>query len=228
MVGLRSDTWRMLVERARCRCASLPRRSDVLFLASVSDTVYNMHIITEEKLAQFANCVTPSMTLKPQDLLVTLTLSIHPDSARSSIEIARALGMSASEVHNALRRAIRAGLLHSGRAPNRSALGEFLFHGLKYVFLPDRGGIVRGMPTSYAAPPLNTLIEADQNPPVWPDPNGTVRGEAFSPLYKSAPKAARNDPRLYECLALIDAVRGGRARERKLAEKILSERLDIR
>jgi len=60
---------------------------------------------------------------------------------------------------------------------------------------------------------------------VWPDPEGTVRGESLEPIYKTAPLAARRDPHLYQTLALIDAIRGGRARERKLAEKKLQELL---
>ena len=51
-----------------------------------------------------------------------------------------------------------------------------------------------------------------------------MRGVTFEPLHKSAPAAARKDPALYELLALIDAVRDGRVRERKLAEKELSTR----
>jgi hypothetical protein len=47
----------------------------------------------------------------------------------------------------------------------------------------------------------------------------------FSPLYKSVPEAIRNDPGLYELLALLDAIRDGRARERKLAEKELTSRI---
>jgi hypothetical protein len=62
-------------------------------------------------------------------------------------------------------------------------------------------------------------------PPVWPDPEGTVRGFKFSPLTRSAPKAAKQDPKLYEVLALIDALRDGRARERQFAEKELTLRL---
>jgi hypothetical protein len=44
-------------------------------------------------------------------------------------------------------------------------------------------------------------------------------------LYKQAPKAALRDPVLYELLALADALRDGRARERKLAEKLIVGRL---
>jgi hypothetical protein len=39
------------------------------------------------------------------------------------------------------------------------------------------------------------------------------------------PDAARSDPKLYELLALVDAIRVGRARERKLAESELEKRL---
>ena len=52
-----------------------------------------------------------------------------------------------------------------------------------------------------------------------------VRGATLEPLHKAAPKAARKDPALHELLALIDALRDGRVRERQLAEKELSARL---
>jgi hypothetical protein len=40
------------------------------------------------------------------------------------------------------------------------------------------------------------------------------------------PKAVAHDDALYELLALVDAVRDGRARERELAVKELTARLD--
>ena len=83
------------------------------------------------------------------------------------------------------------------------------------------------MPTAYAAPFLIEHFQASNElPPVWPDKDGTVRGEAFSPIYKLAPRAAQVDDELYELLAIIDAIRGGRARERKLAIDVFRERLD--
>ena len=45
-------------------------------------------------------------------------------------------------------------------------------------------------------------------------------------LCSSVPGAARSSPKLYELLALIDTLRVGRARERKLAEEELKRRLD--
>ena len=49
---------------------------------------------------------------------------------------------------------------------------------------------------------------------------------SYAPLHKNVPKAALSDPRLYELLVLVDALRDGQARERKLAVKELSKRLD--
>jgi hypothetical protein len=82
------------------------------------------------------------------------------------------------------------------------------------------------MPTGYAAPPLDKIIvQPNDPPPVWPHAEGTVRGYSFSPLFPSVPMAALRDPLLYEMLALVDAIRDGRARERSIAVKELSTRL---
>jgi hypothetical protein len=72
---------------------------------------------------------------------------------------------------------------------------------------------------------MNHINPGTDPPPVWPDPEGSTRGVAFEPLYPTVPQAARRDPALYELLALVDAVRDGRARERKIAEKELVKRL---
>jgi hypothetical protein len=162
------------------------------------------------------------VSLKPQDVAVVLKLALQAAERPSYAQLAADLGLSASEAHAAVRRAQQVGLVDADRRPNRTALLEFLVHGLKYVFAAVRGPVTRGMPTAHAAPPLEAeLAGGGDLPPVWPSPEGTVRGEALEPLYRSAVKAAQRDPQLYECLALIDAIRSGRARERKLAEQHL-------
>jgi len=45
------------------------------------------------------------------------------------------------------------------------------------------------------------------------------------PLHPGVPGAAQRDPVLYDLLALVDALRIGRARERALAEKEIGQRL---
>lgn len=115
------------------------------------------------------------------------------------------------------------------RSPNRANLKEFLVHGVQYAFPIHRGGPTRGIPTAEAAPPLSQHVmppPPSELPPVWPFAEGTVRGVEFPPLYKNVPKAALRDPRLYELLALVDAIRDGRAREREIAVRELTSRID--
>jgi len=169
------------------------------------------------------------MNLKPQDVLFLLKLVAMGQNRWSFNSLALELGMSPSEVHAAAKRSQQARLAVKKKdsiVPNKRNLEEFLLYGIQYVFVPERGEMNRGMPTAHAAEPLVSEFINDIEPsPVWPDPEGGVRGESFSPLYKSAPQAARKDRALYMLLALVDAVRGGRAREREMAKKELSKRL---
>ena len=171
------------------------------------------------------------MNLKPQDVLFLLKLVAQGEKPWSFNRMAVDLGMSPSEVHAAARRAVFARLAvkrESTIQPNIRNLEEFLLHGIQYVFVPERGGLTRGMPTACAAAPMDAYFaENKEPPPVWPDPEGELRGEAFSPLYRSAPVAAKNDRKLYELLALVDAIRGGRARERDIARQELKKRLGV-
>jgi hypothetical protein len=143
--------------------------------------------------------------------------------------VASDLGVSPSEVHGAIQRLRSSRLLHGAALkdkPNISALEEFLIHGLKYVFPAEHGEVTRGIPTSYAAEPLKSEIAPSSDlPPVWPWHEGDTRGVGLEPLYKSVPHAALRDPALYQLLALVDAIRDGRARERNLAVRDLVHRL---
>ena len=169
------------------------------------------------------------MVLKPQDLLVALLLAVRSKERWSFPAIARATGLSLSEAHGALRRAARARLVGpdpSGSGvvvPLRENLLEFLVHGARYAFPPERGGVTRGVPTAHSAPVLaKKFARTGEAPWVWPSAEGKVRGESFSPLYRSAPQAALGDSKLYDALALVDAVRGGAARERELGAAMLT------
>ena len=164
--------------------------------------------------------------LKAQDILVVLRLVAAPETERTFPRLAAALGMSASETHAAVKRASASGLVDGAtRTVRKAALLEFLLHGLRYVFPAEWKGVTRGVPTSYAAPPLCARFSVGDLPPVWPHLEGTSRGEGLVPLYKSAPAAALRDPVLYEWLALVDALRSGRARERRMAGDELERRL---
>jgi DNA-binding Lrp family transcriptional regulator len=165
--------------------------------------------------------------LKPQDVLVLLKLACVPGGSWTFASIAHELGLSPSAVHRGLERADKAGLYQAKRkAINSAALVEFLLHGARFVFPPERGGEARGLPTAWAAPPLSgALVSSGDNPPVWPDAMGEVRGIAIEPLHPTVPDAVRRDPHLGELLALFDSIRLGDARERGLAGDLLEQKI---
>jgi hypothetical protein len=169
------------------------------------------------------------MMLKPQDVVILLKLVAVGKADWSFATLSVALCMSPSEVHAGIHRAIAAKLAIKNVdrvKPAIRSLEEFIIHGIRYVYVPERGEITRGMPTLQAGPPLDQmLVQSNDPPPVWPDSEGNVRGQSFSPLYKSVPKAARQDNQLYQLLVLTDAVRGGTTREREIAIKEISKRL---
>jgi len=169
------------------------------------------------------------VSLKPQDICVLLKIFVLDRSPWSYTQLAYELGMSASEVHAGVKRATGASLMRLEEgwgSPDPGALDELLVHGVRYVFTPAHSGLTRGMPTSFAAPPLSRVLDrATEPPPVWPDAEGEVRGYGFSPLYRSVPFAARRDARLYELLALVDAIRGGADTARGAAIRELRVRL---
>jgi predicted nucleotidyltransferase len=170
------------------------------------------------------------MILKPQDVVVLLKLVALGTRPWTFQSLAMELSISQSEVHAGVRRAVAARLMTNATTaagrPVRAALLEFLVHGVKYAYPPERGQITGGVPTGYAARPLSKVIAGSSDPPpVWPYFEGTMRGYSFAPLYRTVPQAALRDSQLYELLALVDAVRDGRAREADLAAKELESRL---
>ena len=170
------------------------------------------------------------MILKPQDVVILLKLVAMGPQPWTYQRLASELWISQSEAHAGVRRAIAARLMSeatngAGR-PILPALKEFLVHGVRYAYPPEKGELTRGMPTGYAAPPLDkVIVQPKEPPPVWPYAQGKVRGYKFAPLFLTVPIAAERDPKLYELLALVDAIRDGRARERSLAAKELELRL---
>ena len=163
--------------------------------------------------------------MQGQDIALLLKLAIQNEPNLPSKDLAASLFISPSEVSKGLKRCVDSGLLYISGAEkrvNRTALLEFLGHGLRYVFPPAKGSMVRGVPTAAAAEPLKSRLLDDGEPPtVWPYPEGKVRGIAIAPLYKAAPKGALYDSKLSSVLALLDGIRSGRMRERKLAVELL-------
>lgn len=127
------------------------------------------------------------------------------------------LGISKTEISASLRRSVAATLaIKSNDRPkvNCRNLTEFVKHGLKYAFPAKLGAPQRGLATGFAAPMLEgQLVSSGADIHVWPYAEGSQRGSSITPLFKSVPEAALKDERLYELLALVDAIRLGNQRE---------------
>lgn len=163
--------------------------------------------------------------MRPHDIVILLKIASKGDLLWHMKDLASELGISASEVTESLNRSVQAGLISENkRMLMKGALLDFLKYGLKYVYPQQPGSIVRGIPTSHSAPPLNKEIVSDEVY-VWPYAEGTMRGQSIVPLYKSVPQACMKDKKLYEFLALTDALRVGKARERNLAMEELEKRI---
>ncbi|MER8583150.1 hypothetical protein NKG95_31420 [Mesorhizobium sp. M1423] len=186
--------------------------------------------------------------MKSQDIVVLLKLvSLQEQEKEKGVETLRreaqgedpysvrnlesSLGISKTEVNASINRSLASGIAardkDTGRAkPSRRSLQNFIVHGLKFVFPAKPGAMQRGIPTAFAAPILkNALISAGSYIYVWPCASGRDMGQSVTPLFKSVPEAVQKDDRLYEYLALADAVRLGNQREAGLAAERLAERL---
>lgn len=144
----------------------------------------------------------PEAALGVQEAAVVYRVQARPRRAKA------AAGGSASSADNPAR-------VHSRN------LAEFAVHGAKYAFSAERLPVSVGVPTSHIAPAFAGVFAPGSDDWVWPHPNGSVRGQGLEPLHPSVPFAAMQDAKLYEMLALFDALRVGRARERGMALKRL-------
>ena len=163
--------------------------------------------------------------MKPQDIVILLKLIIEDNKSWTQLSIAKALMISQSEVSESLARSAYARLLSdNGRKVAKQPLMDLLQYGIALVFPQQPGNVVRGIPTAHSAAPLKDLIQSNEHY-VWPYGKGSVRGHAIQPLYSSFLPLIEQDQDLYALLALTDALRVGKVRERKLAVDLLKKKI---
>ena len=136
-------------------------------------------------------------------------------------------------IYRVTRKRVRRSAMPDGEAVADNAvrthshnLAEFALHGAKYAFPAVKLPLVIGVPTSHSAPAFVGVFAPGSIDFVWPHPNGSVRGVGVEPLHPSVPFAAMQDAKLYEMLALFDALRVGKARERGMALERLQALID--
>ncbi len=165
--------------------------------------------------------------MRPQDIVILLKIITFNENDWYMKDIANDLFISSSEVSQSLKRSVMAGLISSNkRRVMKFSLYDFLVYGIKYVYPVKPGSMVRGVKTSHSAPPLSEVIDSNEIY-VWSYVEGDARGFAIEPLHPNVPIACLKDEKLYELLALVDAIRIGNKREFQLATSILKQRLEV-
>jgi hypothetical protein len=103
-------------------------------------------------------------------------------------------------------------------------LEEFAVHALRFLIPARLGPVGPGILAAWAAEPVASAIvsSGEDPPPVWPYARGQVRGQAIEPLHAAAPEAIEDWPQLGEILAILDSLRAGDLRVRKVAGDLLS------
>lgn len=163
--------------------------------------------------------------MKPQDVVILLKIIALKNNKWQQLPLAKSLKMSQSEVSQSVARSKYADLLDtSGKLVMRQTLMDFLQYGLAVAFPAKPGAVVRGIPTAHSVTPLKNEIQSSEAY-VWPYANGNVRGHGIPPLYETVPLAVIEDENLHALLALADALRLGKAREKNIAVLELKNRI---
>ena len=93
--------------------------------------------------------------LKPQDVVVALKFACRPERPWKYAPLAAELCLSQSELHASVRRLLECRLWNPVlNRVNRTALRNFLVHGLVHVFPATPASAALGMPTGISAAPL--------------------------------------------------------------------------
>ena len=165
--------------------------------------------------------------LRPPDVLVVAKLAANSDEVIDYASLGRSLGLSKAAAHNSVRRAQNAGLISVGLSIRRRAVAEMLVFGVRYFVPTHLGAESRGIPTSHGVSPLLEHFGVRDDAPVWPATNGKARGPSIEPIYETVPLAIAQDERLHSLLALVDALRIGRAREINLAKAEIQRLFEV-
>lgn len=155
------------------------------------------------------------------DIVVALALVSRDRDSWTYASLGELVGVSASAAHRAVESLKVAGLYDDrGGRVRTAALHELLVHAAKYLLPPQFGPPTRGLATGPFAEPLAAQVVAQNSEDgawVWPYPEGTRVGTSLAPIHPNAPAIAVREPELGRRLAVVDALRAGRAREVRAA-----------
>lgn len=165
--------------------------------------------------------------ISPTDIYVLAGVISNDEESWTLRDLAATLCVDHTLVHRALKRAENAALYReSSRQVNLASFEELVIHAARFIAPARLGALTRGVPAAWAAEPISGLIHQAQSepPPVWPSALGAARGQALEPLHRAAVQASQDAP-LAALLAIIDSLRAGDVRVRKVAGAALTDTL---
>ncbi len=163
--------------------------------------------------------------MRPHDIVVLLKIAAKVKNNWLMKDLSYELGISASEISESINRSVYANLITQDKKRlMRTALLEFLEHGIHYVYPQKPGSLARGIKTAHSAKPLNEIISSNEHF-VIPYAKGDTRGQMIEPLHSNLAEACLKDADFYELIALSDALRVGNVREKKIAIQELKKRI---
>jgi hypothetical protein len=166
--------------------------------------------------------------LGPTDIYILAGALANDREALTLRGLAAELYVDHTLVHRALKRAETVGLYRtSSKQVNRANFEDLMTHAGRFIAPARLGELTRGVPAAWAAEPISQIIResGQEPPPVWPDAQGPVRGQALQPLHPAAVRASQQSPALGNLLSIIDSLRAGDVRVRKVAAEELQRTL---
>lgn len=161
--------------------------------------------------------------MKSQDIIILLQIALLQETKWTYQFLSQKTFIGPMQCHRSLRRLDDVNLfnrkLNKIIYPN---LIEFLIHGFKYTFPGKIKEKTMGIPTAYSAPVFFNHIVSDELI-VWPHQEGQKEGSSLEPIHQVVPKIALSNPKMYDMLSLLDALRIGRIREIEFATLKIKE-----
>lgn len=161
-------------------------------------------------------------TLRPQDIIVAIAyLKWGKETPQKTL--AERLFLSPAEIVKSNKRLESSRLLDSSKKVDRSALLNFIKHGLRIAFPAQVGSLRKGIKTSLSNISLQrSLKKKPEISYVWESGNGKAVGQSVIPLYPGICQLARKDKEFYELISTIESIRLENKDVTKIAVKHLT------
>ena len=146
-------------------------------------------------------------TLRPQDVIIAIGL-LRWGKEIPQKDLASKLLLSPAEIVKSLKRLEKSHLIDSSKKVDKTALLNFIKHGLRIAFPAQIGPMKKGIKTSLSH--LGLQKQLKQKPEyayVWETETGKHLGQSVTPLYPGLELLAKSDRDFYEILSSLEVVR---------------------